>query len=73
MKSSEFVFDYVHLLYYRCHKINANRGGSYIDYPDWIKYKKATINRINKKDDKCFQHVVTVVLNYEETKKIHKE
>ena len=30
MKSSEFVFDYVHLLYYRYHKINPNRGGSYI-------------------------------------------
>ena len=22
MKGSEFVFDYVHLLYYKCHKIN---------------------------------------------------
>ena len=24
MKGSEFVFDYVHLLYYKCHKINFN-------------------------------------------------
>ena len=24
MKGSEFVFDYVHLLYYKCHKINLN-------------------------------------------------
>ena len=40
MKGSEFVFDYVHLLYYKCHKINPNRGGSYIDSPDWIKSKK---------------------------------
>ena len=24
------VFDYVHLLYYKCHKINLNCGGSYI-------------------------------------------
>ena len=23
-KCSEFVFDYVHLLYYKCHKINPN-------------------------------------------------
>ena len=30
MKSSDFVFDYVHLLHYKCHKINPNRGGSYI-------------------------------------------
>ena len=34
MKSSESLFDNVHLLYYKCHKINSNRGRSYID---WIK------------------------------------
>ena len=34
MKSSESVFNNVHLLYYKCHKINSNHGGSYID---WIK------------------------------------
>ena len=33
MKGIEFVFDYVHLLYYKCHKINPNRGGLYIDSP----------------------------------------
>ena len=54
MKGSEFVFDYDQLLYYKCHKINPNRTGSYIDSPDWIKSKKATINPINKKDNKCF-------------------
>ena len=37
----EGIFDYVHLLYYKCHKINANCGGSYIDSPDWIKNKKS--------------------------------
>ena len=26
MKGSEFVFSYVHLLYYKCHKINQNPG-----------------------------------------------
>ena len=31
-----------------------------------IKNKKATINPINKKDNKCFQYVVTVALNHEE-------
>ena len=40
MKSSEFVFDYVHLLYHKCHKINLNRYGSYMDSPAWIKTKK---------------------------------
>ena len=64
MKGSEFVFDYVHLLYYEHHKINPNGGGSYIDSLDCI-----TINLINKKDNKCFQYAVTVVLNHEEIKK----
>ena len=27
---------------------------NYIDSPDWIKNKKATINPINKKDNQCF-------------------
>ena len=43
MKGSEF-FDYVHLLYYKCHKINPNRVGTYLDFPDWIKISKAAIN-----------------------------
>ena len=69
MKGSEFVFNYVYLLYYKCHKINPNRGGSYIDSPDWIKNKKATINPTNKKDNKCFQYNVTVTLNHGKTGK----
>ena len=28
-KGSDFVFDYVQLLYYKCHKINLNCSGSY--------------------------------------------
>ena len=66
MKGSEIVFDYVHLLYYKCHKINANRGGPYIDSPDWVKSKKVKINPINKKYNKCFQYAVTVALNHQE-------
>ena len=62
MRGSEFLFDCVHLLYYKCHKIK--RGESYIDSPDWIKNKRATINPINKKDNKCFQCTVTVAANY---------
>ena len=26
MKNTEFVFDYVHLFYLKCHKINPNRS-----------------------------------------------
>ena len=37
MKSTNFLFDYVHLLYYKCNRINPNFGGSYIDSSDWIK------------------------------------
>ena len=67
MKGSEFIFDYVQLWYYKCHKMNTNYVGSYIDSLDWI--KKVTINPINKKDNKCFQYAVTVALNHEEIKK----
>ena len=64
MKSSGFVFAYVHLLYFKCHKINPNRGRSSVDSPDWIKNKKVTINPFNKKDNKWFQYAVNVALNH---------
>ena len=41
MKGSEFVFDYVQLMYYKCHKINPSRGESYIDSPDSMKKQKS--------------------------------
>ena len=59
MRVSAFVLDHVQLLYYKCHKINLNCGGSYIDSPDWIKNKKGTINPISKKDNRCFQYAIT--------------
>ena len=34
MRGSDFIFDCVDLLYYKCRKINPNRGGSYIDSPE---------------------------------------
>ena len=66
MKGSKFVFGYVDLLYYKCHKINPNHGGSYVDSSDQIKNKKATVNHINKRYNKCFQFVLIVALNHEE-------
>ena len=39
MKGSKFIFDYVQLLYYKCHKINPYHSGSYLDSPDWMKTK----------------------------------
>ena len=68
-KSIPFVFDYVWLLHYKCHKINPNCDESYIDFPDWIKSKKTAINLINKKYNKRFQYAVTVALNHDEIKK----
>ena len=68
MKGSDFVFDYVYLLYYKFHKINPNRGRSYICSSDWITKKKATTNTINKKDNICTQYTITVALNHEEIK-----
>ena len=52
--------------------MNPNRGGSYIDSPDWIKNKKATLNTINKNNNKFFQYAVTVALNYEKSRGILK-
>ena len=40
MKGSEFVFHCFYLLSYKCHKINPNRDGLYIDSLDWTKTKK---------------------------------
>ena len=63
MKGSDFIFDSVQLMYYKCHGINFKRGGSYIDSPDGI--KKTKINPKNE-DDKCFQYAATVALNVKE-------
>ena len=73
VKSSEFIYGYFHLFFYKYHKINVNCVRSHIDSPGWMKIKKVTINPINKNDDKCFQYALTVALNYEEIKKIHEQ
>ena len=59
MKGSEFEFDGVNFWYYDFNKISLNRGGSYIDFPKWLKNKKSTINPKNN-DYKCFQHAVNL-------------
>ena len=40
MKGGDFIFGCVNLLYNKCHKLNLDNGGSYIDSPDWSKNKK---------------------------------
>ena len=66
MSGSEFVFDAVNVLYYDLNKISLNRGGSYIDSPKWLKYKKATIIPKNEDSVKCCQYALTVALNFEQ-------
>ena len=61
MKRSDFIFNSVHLMYYKCHKLNFKSSGSYIDSPDWRKKEK--------NNNKSFLHyATTVALNYEEVK-----
>ena len=62
MKGPDFTFDGIDSLYYDFNKTSINRGGSYIDSPQWLKNKKSTINPKNN-DDKCFQYAVTLALN----------
>ena len=67
MTGSEFIFDSVDALYYDLNKISLSIGRSYIDYFEWLKNKKATINPKNN-DDKCFQYPLTIALNYDQIK-----
>ena len=71
MKGSEIVRHSIDLLYYHLQKGGLKRGGSYIDSPEWLKTKKATINLKNN-DDNYFQYSLTVALNYKQIK-IHPE
>ena len=68
MKELDFEFDGVNFLYYDFNKISINRGGSYIDSPQWLKNKKSTINPVNN-DYKCFQYAVTLALNLDKIRK----
>ena len=43
INGNEFLFS-------KCPKVNLNRGGLYMDSPNWIQNKQATINPINKKN-----------------------
>ena len=65
ISSSDFIFDSVYLLYYKCHKTNFKCGGSYIDFPDQIQKQQNNMILTND-DDKCFQYAATVTLNHEE-------
>ena len=74
MRCSDFVFDYVNLLYCKSYKLNFKLVRSdhiYILLTEKGN-KKATINSINV-DDKFFQYAAAVALNHGEISKICKE
>ena len=66
------IFAGADVFYYDLKKINLNRGGPYIDSPEWLENKKATINP-KSNDNRCFQYALTASLNHEQIKRICKE
>ena len=69
---NRYILNSIDLLYYHLQKIGLKRGGSYIDSPEWLKNKKATINPKNN-DDNCFKYALTVALIHQKIEKILKE
>ena len=67
LRGNEFVFDNIDLLCYKLHKLCLNRGGSYINFPEWLKNKKDDNSKNN--DNNCFQYALSVALNYQSIKK----
>ena len=66
IEEAKFFFENVDSLHYYLQKIDINRSGSYIDSPEWIKDKKATINPKNTDDNNCFQYSITAALNHKD-------
>ena len=46
MRGSDFIFDWVHLLYFKCYKIKSNRVGSYIG---------SLYGILTESNNKCYQ------------------
>ena len=63
---SNYTFESVDILGIHFHNIKLKRGKSYIESPEWISCKKATINPKNTKDNKCFPYTITIALNQRE-------
>ena len=47
MRGGEFIFDFVQLMYGKCHEKNLNCGGSCKDFPDWAK-KQNSSNKLKR-------------------------
>ena len=65
MTGSSYFFEKVDLLEYHFHKVTLKGGSSYIPSPEWIAYKKCTINPQNTEDNNCFQYSIVAALNHQ--------
>ena len=63
MKASNFIFDSIQLMYYKCHKVNSRRVFYILILQTGQKRKKLTINPKNTNDN-FLQYAATVALNY---------
>ena len=72
MKGGNFPFESTDEIYYICPRIILNCGAQHIYSADWIKNKKARINRKNN-NGKSLQYPVTVSLNHKTLKIIQRE
>ena len=63
MKGSDFIFDCITILYYKCHNVSLKHGWSCINFSDWTKTKQNTATNPINDNDKCFQYAATSVLS----------
>ena len=70
LKDSKFVFDRIMHMDINFHRLNLNRGSSYIPLPDWLTKKKAIINPKNS-DQECFKWAVIEAMRWEEIDRDH--
>ena len=61
-ESSNFVYKRVEEWNIHFNNTDLRMGASFIDTPEWLKHKKATINPQNKNDVYCFMYAVTLAL-----------
>ena len=64
-ESSSFVYESVEECNIHFHKIDLRRGSSFIDTPEWLKNKKATINPQNANNPYCFMYAIAIALFHE--------
>ena len=45
MRGSDFIFNGVNYLFYDFNRVSISKGGSYIEFPKWLKDKKCIVNQ----------------------------